>query len=302
MSNEIVIQDRIYAVEAEFNQINPYKISFNKEVQFAMQVFSGNAGLIEAARKNPESLEYAMLRIASIGISLNPALAEAYLIPRAGKVVLDISYRGLMKLATDTGSILWVQAQTVREKDNFAFNGIGTPPKHEMNPFGQRGEIVGVYCVARTVDGDSLTTMMSLDECLEIRDKSSQAKFGPWKDWGEEMMKKTVIKRASKLWPKSDRLNSAIQVINEHEGIEFKNNKLPHVDKESLSRPDPDDKEISEMMIKLTSAKRSQGELIDYLKTRFPKDSIDSLENLSGAQYAEASKALDSIILKQGKK
>ncbi|MDO1851433.1 hypothetical protein Q2367_25255, partial [Escherichia coli] len=48
------------------------------------------------------------------------------------------------------------------------------------------------------------------------------------------MMKKTVIKRASKLWPKSERLDTAVQVLNEHEGIDFSNDKKPFAESKSI--------------------------------------------------------------------
>lgn len=73
----------------------------------------------------------------------------------------------------------------------------------------------------------------------------------------------------------------------------------PHVDKDSFLAIAPSENDLSEMSLKLASAKRSQAELVSYLKTRFPKDSIENLDNLSGAHYVEAIKALDSIISKQ---
>jgi recombination protein RecT len=43
----------------------------------------------------------------------------AYLVPRDGKVCLDISYMGMMHLAQQCGAIQWGQAVLVREGDQF---------------------------------------------------------------------------------------------------------------------------------------------------------------------------------------
>lgn len=301
MTNQLTIQDRVYGLEKEFNQVNAYKMNFAKEAQFALKLLQENSYLYDAAQKNPAALEYALLSIASIGLSLNPALREGYLVPRGGKICFDPSYIGFIKLATDTGAIEWVQAEIVKEKDHFEYQGVGKAPVHRMHPFGDRGAMIGVYCVAKLASGESLSTAMSKAECDAIRDKSSQAsKSGPWVNWYEEMAKKTVIKRAAKLWPRSERLLSAVEVSNEIDGIDFKDNS-PHVRQESMGAQAPGDEQLKELGLKLLKAKRSEAELLTYLKGRFPKDAPEAIESLTGAQYVEAMEALDSIIEKSKK-
>ncbi len=311
MSNQLtVIENDIFECEGRFNAVNAFKLNFKREASFALQLLGSNSFLLGIASENPASLENAISNLAAIGISLNPATKEAYLVPRSRAVCLDISAIGLIKLATDSGSISWAQAKIVHQKDTFEDNGPGQAPTHKFEAFSERGPIVGVYAVAKTSTGDYLTDSMSIKECHDIRDRSEawksfkagKTKSCPWSTDEGEMMKKTVIKRASKLWPKSERLDTAVQVLNEHEGIDFKNEKAPHVDKDSFLAPAPEEKDLSEMGLKLAAAKRSEGELVEYLKTRFPKDSISDLKNLSGAHYTEAIKALDSIISKQGSK
>lgn len=197
------------------------KISWEKEKQFAIQAFQGNKFLFDTASKNPSSLQNAIINVASIGISLNPANKHAYLVPRDGKVCLDISYMGLMHLAMSTGSILWGQCKLVHSNDTYTNNGLDKSPTHSYSPFGDRGNVVGAYCTVKTCHGDYLTDEMALEDIVNIQN-SSKAKNGPWKTHWNEMARKTVVKRASKYWPSIDRLSNAIHHLNtdNNEGLE----------------------------------------------------------------------------------
>lgn len=201
-------------------------VDFKKEALFAMQALTNNSFLLSIANQNPQSLKNAILNIASIGISLNPIKKHAYLIPRKGSVCLDISYLGCCEIAVSSGSVKFVQAKIVREKDRFEVLGISQEPIHQYQPFGDRGEVVGVYCVAKIHDNTFLTETMSINDVYAIRDRSEsfKKKSGPWFTDEEEMIKKTVIRRASKLWPRvdiNDRLDLAVAAIDEIDGIDF---------------------------------------------------------------------------------
>lgn len=214
------------------------KMVYESESMFAMQAIQKNDYIYKVANSAPASVRDAVINIASIGLTLNPATSYAYLVPRNGKICLDISYQGLIKIATDTGSIRWAKAEVVHENDTFLYKGVSTVPVHEFNPFKDRGEFSGVYCVAKTSDGDYLVETMTAEEIYEIRNKSEaykafvskKASQCPWVDFFGEMVKKTCIKRASKTWPKSqrgDRLQTAIGILNENgEGIDFTDNSV----------------------------------------------------------------------------
>jgi len=232
MSNALTtITNDIYGVKANFESVNVDRsINFEREAGFAVQIISGNEYLLGVAMGNRDSVINAVTNIAAIGISLNPAKKQAYLVPRDKKVCLDISYMGLLDLAVASGSIMWGKAELVRESDDFRLNGFDKPPVHERNPFAKnRGEIVGVYVVAKTDSGDYLTETMTIDEVNDIRNRSSawkawisKQKSCPWVTDPGEMAKKTVIKRAYKTWPKTDRLETAVHFLNTEgdEGLE----------------------------------------------------------------------------------
>ena len=209
------------------------KMAYESESMFAMQAIQKNDYIYGIANSAPDSVRNAVINVASIGLSLNPATAYAYLVPRDKRICLDISYQGLIKIATDTGSIRWAKAELVYTNDTFLYKGIAVLPVHEFNPFGDRGEFAGVYCVAKTSDGDFLVETMTAEQIHNIRNKSEAYKAFvakkayqcPWVDFFGEMTKKTCIKRASKTWPKSqrgDRLQTAIGILNDNgEGIDF---------------------------------------------------------------------------------
>ena len=246
MSNQVqkISYDKVIEqTEKDFCAVAPSTMSFQAERSFALQHLQNNDYLMKVAQENPISLGHAIKNVAQIGLSLNPAKKQAYLIPRnlksggkwVSKVFLEPSYMGLCDLATMSGSIKWVQANVVHAEDKFEDNGPGERPTHKYDAFAKpeaRGEFVGVYCVAKTADGDYLTTIMPADEVVGIRDRSESWKAykeqraktpGPWGTDFNEQAKKTVVRRAFKMWPKTetlDRMAMAVQLSNENEGFE----------------------------------------------------------------------------------
>lgn len=206
-------------------------VTWAEESQFAIQAIQKNEKLAQCI---PHTVQNAVINVAAVGLTLNPALGYAYLVPESEKVKeggreqwvqccnLRVSFKGLLKIATDSGSILWAKAEIVKKNDLFKYRGPCELPTHEMEPFSDRGEVVGVYCVAKTHQGDYLVDVMSAAEIAKIRGSAKQD--GVWAKWPDEMAKKAILKRASKQWPKTDRtdrLDRAIAVVNEYEGSDY---------------------------------------------------------------------------------
>ena len=206
----------------EISKTNGNAVKWQKESQFAIQALQKNKTLASCA---PHSIENAIINVAACGLSLNPADGYAYLVPEYNKdlggqeCLLRISFKGLIKAATDSGVIKFVRAEIVKINDTFTYTGAFSAPVHEMNPFSDRGEPVGVYCIAKTCDGEILTDVMSWEEVLKIKSKA-KTKY-VWDDWEFEMAKKAIVKRAAKMWPKSKEstmLNEAVDILNSAEG------------------------------------------------------------------------------------
>jgi recombination protein RecT len=200
-------------------------VSFEREAGFALQLLQNSEYLVKTASSNRQSLVNAITNVAALGVSLNPAKKQAYLVPRDGKVMLDISWMGLIDLAVQCKSILWAQAHVVYSSEALQIHGYDKPPTHVRDPFAKdRGTIVGAYCVAKLATGDYLTETMTTEEIDNVRDRSSAWKAWikdkrkcPWVTDDAEMRRKTVTKRAAKYWPRTggdDRLENAIHHLN----------------------------------------------------------------------------------------
>ena len=226
------IIDSIFSLEKSFKAQNAYDLKFENECLFAKQQILKNDYSVKAAQNAPDALRNAILNVAAVGISLNPASAHAYLVPRspakgqAPQICLDVSYRGMVKLATDSGSIKWAKSELVYEGDEFEWRGMAEIPLHSpVDPFADHTTLEGLrggFCVAQLSDGSYMVDRMSAADILKVAN-TSKASNGPWKTWPTEMAKKTLVKRASKSWPQSagrSRLDQAIELVNEHEGLE----------------------------------------------------------------------------------
>lgn len=268
----------IYALEDNFNElVATYNstLKFKSEALFALQALQKNDYLMTLAIQKPQSLKNAILNVASIGLTLNPAEKQAYLVPRKGAgVCLDISYIGFADLATASGSIKWVQAKLVHEKDTYEFQGMGKEPVHKYASFTDRGPVIGVYCCALTHDGNMLCEEMSREACLAIRDRSDAwihaPNKGPWATDEGEMMKKTVVKRASKLWPKApkdNRLFKAIDADNEANGIDFDARRKEEAEQKEALRLAANERREAERMERETLIKTTIKNLASELTT-----------------------------------
>lgn len=291
------VKQLVRMVEPDFNTLAKIHgaVNFEREASFALQILKGNDYLAGIAVSNQDSLKHAILNVAAIGLSLDPVHRLAYLLPRKKQICLDISYRGLVKLATDIGAIKWAVADVVCASDTFELRGFGKEPLHNCNPFAEnRGDVVGAYCVAKTHDGDFLTTTMSADEIKSVRERSESFKAGgssPWTTDRNEMIKKTVIRRAYKLWPMTDgrkRFDQAIDVSIQADPIDL----TPPV--ATIAEPDKRAQGLAKIREMLVSLKRTEEKLVEHL-VRMCRRNIKKLDELTENEISQAITFLTNV-------
>lgn len=258
------VRELVLSAKDTFLAATAGSLKWEAEANFAIQVLSASEYAMKTALTNRQSVINAVNNVAAIGLTLNPAMRLAYLVPRDGKICLDISYLGLIELAVQAGSIRWAQARSVCEKDEFSIGRVAEEPIHRFNAFGARGRRIGAYVVAKTPQGDYLTHWATMDEIHANRDRSSgwkawikEKKKSPWNTDPVAMELKTVVKAASKFWPKSERVAEAIHYLNTQGGEGFD---------PSLPQAQEVETEVADKHVQAVLAAKTRGEAMSAFK------------------------------------
>jgi recombination protein RecT len=191
----------------------PKHLSADRLLRVAMTSIQKNPKLLDCTQ---QSLLACVMTCAQLGLEPDQFLGQAYLVPfkdtKKGIVVCTLipGYRGYIALARRSGEVKSVSAQVVYENDDFVLQ-YGIDEKLTHTPAeGDRGEAKGAYVIFKYKDGGYSFDYMSKSDIEKIRKRSKSANDGPWvTDW-DEMAKKTVIKRHSKVTPLSVELQTAI--------------------------------------------------------------------------------------------
>lgn len=162
-----------------------------------------------------ESVLQAVITAAELGLSISGTLGEAYLIPYGRDCTFIPGFRGLAKLARQSGEIKRIEAEVVYENDKWEYQKGTTFVLNYAPAMSDRGKPIGAYALVEFKDGGLQAEFMSADEIERVRSVSKAGRSGPWKDWPDEMWRKTVFRRLSKWLPlSSDKWEKALALDN----------------------------------------------------------------------------------------
>jgi len=209
MSNAIQKQDVKSIINSEsmreqFARALPKHLTADRFARVAITALTRTPKLADCT---PASLMKCLLDLSAMG--LEPDGRRAHLIPYGTEATLIVDYKGLVELIRRSGDIVSIRAETVCEKDEFAWtNGEVT---HAVNWREDRGQVQAVYAEAVMKSGEKQTAVMTVKEVEAIRARSRSGNNGPWKtDW-PEMAKKTVVRRLSKMLPLSSEIMQHVE-------------------------------------------------------------------------------------------
>jgi recombination protein RecT len=120
---------------------------------------------------------------------------------------------GIRKKVRNSGEIKDWNARVVYQKDKFVYR-LGDDEFIEHEPYtgsDEPGEIVAAYSIARLKSGEVSREVMTRRQIDKVR-LVSKSKDGPaWTQWFDEMARKTVARRHSKVLPMSTDLDDLIR-------------------------------------------------------------------------------------------
>lgn len=190
-----------------------------REITYAAQAMLANNYLIGCAQQYPQEFVNALKNVALSGLSLSPALKQAYLVPFKGKVSFMPSYMGMQDLLANNGHVRKIESYPVFEGDTFEIQH-GTDEKliHKPNPWGERTpeKLLGCYWIAELTDGTKLFNNMTKAEIDEVKKRSpsvSKGKQSPWDTDYIEMARKTCLRRGFKALPKGSISDERMKVV-----------------------------------------------------------------------------------------
>jgi recombination protein RecT len=195
----VVLRERLEARKTELKNALPSDIAPDAFIR----------ALMTSAQINPEiqacswqSLWTACLRACRDG--LLPDGVEGAVVPFKSTASWIPMYAGLLRRFRKSGQFKWVTAGIVRQGEIFEhwITNQGEHFRHVPGDDNQLAPITKIYALATTKDGGEFVAVLSIAEANKIRNMSRATREdSPWKQWPEEMYKKTAIRRLSKVLP-----------------------------------------------------------------------------------------------------
>ena len=181
-------QKTISTLEKYFND----KAKSEKFASALVSMYNGNPDLQKCTS---DSIYYAAMKSAELGLPINN-LGLAYIIPYGNKAQFQISFRGYIRLAMQTGQLEAINI--VKLTDNYAveYDEIGSlrlvkVTEKPINP----NNIIGYFGYLKFKNGFSTSIYRTKDEIERHARKFSKSYNSIWKDNFDAMAEKTIIKR-----------------------------------------------------------------------------------------------------------
>ncbi len=230
----------------------PSRYDVNRFISASLMAIQMNPKLQQCSAK---SVLKAIGECARYGLEPNSPLSEAALVPYGNRVEFLIEYRGLLKLAWNSGLIKCIEYDKICENDTYEYTkGFNSNFVHKPLLVGDRGQTIAYYSYAEMVGGGHAMVLMSTDEIKahgKQFSKSYAFKSSPWQTDFDAMAVKTVIRQLlDKKCPKGNSSEAKLM----QEAVHFEDFPIEEREKRSkLSLSDTENGEFYQLCDLITS-------------------------------------------------
>lgn len=208
------LKDLLQKAAPSLAAVAPKHLTADRLVKIALSATSRAPELLACS---PASILRAVMQGAEMGLEVGGLLGDAYLVPFKNKHTKQVEaicipgYRGLIRLARNSGQITSIEAHVVYEHDVFELEyGLDARLVHRPTLKAERGDVVCAYAIARFKDNGYQIEVMTIADLNAIRKRSQSGEDGPWATDTAEMQRKTVVKRLCKYLTLSPEMQKAI--------------------------------------------------------------------------------------------
>lgn len=208
-SNPIAeLRMQVENLEGQFKAALPAHIPTERFCRVLMTAIQNNPDLVMKVERR--SLFNAAMKAAQDG--LLPDGRDGAIVVYGNQAQWMPMIGGLRKKVRNSGEIATWDAQIVHKNDKFQFR-LGDDPfiQHEPILDSDPGPVIAAYSIAVLKTGEKSREVMSVAAIEKVRTRSKAKSSGPWMTDYEEMCRKTVARRHSKVLPMSTDLDDLLR-------------------------------------------------------------------------------------------
>jgi phage RecT family recombinase len=196
--NALTVRDHLQNMLPDVQEYAGHGVDTSSVIQSAKMAFALSDKLRDCFKTESgiASIRNALQSAVQTGLSLNPQMGEAALVPYTKDGATTVQYmpmkNGIVKLAMKSGAVDSISCDVVHENDFFEIEKTGDGDKYSFKPARKnRGAIDGYFAAVKLSRGPALAQYMTKEEAAEHRKSFSSRTQMPEEGYGL----KTVIKK-----------------------------------------------------------------------------------------------------------
>lgn len=203
------IKDEIEKMKSQISQCLPKHITPERIIQLTTNYIATNPKIAECS---VASIIGAMMQASILGLEPLPALGQVYFVPYSGRVQFQLGYKGIIKLAQNSGEIKTIYAEVVKKGDFFQYEKGLYPKLKHIPDLENEGDLTHVYAVAHYTNGGYNFEVLPKSKIESLRRRNHSQKNGingAWATDYDSMAKAKAINQLRKFLPFSIEVHKA---------------------------------------------------------------------------------------------